>query len=460
MRQALTPRVRRRLRRSHLSEVQNEILAEQRSEKREHQEQIQALQAQIKTLTWELEQQRQLGVQVEGEEQQRITELEHQLRDLKQRQSHHEDALQTASPAPTDGDTIFDTPSVHRSMHLDWNDEQRPSSPLAPGFSAPDSPISWGFEHLTEQPTTSDNGVQAMLPNQDHVAQIAALEGMKVQLERQTTGAKTAFETVCNMLVQLGFAPTAEDEDVSSALRTTIRSTRMRLEDILPGETVCGIEDGRLLLDELINHIQRLISTNMSSTANADRAQRSEAAMRKQFNDTLGEKQSLNERISVMEAYRAELVATIAKLQDDLEACEKKFQAQAGETQRANEENTRLHGVNEDQATTIDRQSAALNRYRDELASLEGIVGALEEEGAAKDTKTDDLRSRLEVTEGKLADCNTEISRLHKGLDDFAYTIVKLKTPGLENVTVRAPKNSAKSGGQSSTASEEESCEG
>ena len=79
LKQILDPRVKRRLRRSHLSETINDIEAEQRQERREERQQREAQQAReerIKELELELELQRQLGIEVNTEEEQRISDLE------------------------------------------------------------------------------------------------------------------------------------------------------------------------------------------------------------------------------------------------------------------------------------------------------------------------------------------------------------------------------------------------
>lgn len=440
-RQEIDSRQRRRLRRSHLSEVQNEITAEDRSNERKKHQQIETLQSQIRNLTWELEEQRQFGVQINTEEAQRIDGLEAELARLKHaRDEAH--AAQAFSPAHTEGDTIFDTTIDDEAMPTHWEDDgTMPSSPLGRQYQgAPDTPLSLGTFDFEARPFMSDAAVQTSLPNTEHEAQIKVFEDAVSRLTHETADAKSAFETVRNVLVQLGFEPSGTDEDITHTVQDVIRSTRMQLEEILPGETVCGTDNGKLLLEELIGHVRRLLSQNNTKAQLIRQQQTSESALRGQFNTALAQKQEMAERLSIVEAHRTGLFTAITKLEEDIQMHQNRVQDKANELDSAREEITALHSTADEQTTTIERLQAALNKYRAEMSDLEGIIGTLEQDSSDKDRQLDQLKARLQGAEARASEQSTELERLQKGIDDAAFGLTRLARPGLENVTRRVAK--------------------
>lgn len=437
LRQEIDSRQRRRLRRSHLSELQNDITAEDRLNRRQNNQQIDNLQSEIRDLRWELEQQRQFGIHVSTEEAQRVDDLEAELARLR----HARDVEKGASPAPTEGDPIFDSTVHDDAMATNWDDDNMPSSPLSrQRQAAPDTPISLGTFDFEARPFMTDAIVQASLPSTEHEAQIQTFEDAVARLTRESSDAKSAFETLRNVLVQLGFEPSHTDEGITRTIQNVIRSTRMQLEGILPGETVCGTENGKLLLEEMIRHIRSLLFHNDTKAQVIRQQQMGESALRGQFNTALVQKQETSERLSIVEAHRTSLLTAITKLEEDIEVHQTKLQDKATEVQGAKDVISALHTAADEKTTTIERLQAALNKYRAEMSDLEGIIGTLEQGSSGKNIQLDQLKAQLQRAEARASEQRSELARLQKGIDDAAFGLTRLARPGLDNVTRRASK--------------------
>lgn len=444
LRQEIDSRQRRRLRRSHLSETQNEVDSEHRTSRREYHHEIERLQSEIRDLTWELETQRQFGVQVSNEEEQRAQGMKDELRRLKHEQLGDEIGIQPISPALSEGDTILDSAMHNSTYDLRWQDSDLPSSPLGSHLTAPDTPPSLSHLDFSGPPITTDTACQASLPHPQHEEQVVALEQTITDLTRESTDAQTAFNTLQTLLHNLGFAPTSPSEDTAITVRDTIRTTRLRLEKLLPGETTCGTQDGKRLLEELIRHIERLLTCKKDDAKQIQRQQQSESALRTQFHAALAQKQEFNERLDIVEVHRRQLVTGILKMEEDLdfhkETAREKERQHGEAAKAAHVEITTLQKAAEDQTTTIERLQSALNKYREEVGNLEGIIGELERGSGEKEMVVRELRERLRGAEGKVAEKSEEVERLGRGVDEAAFGLTRLVRVGLGNVTRRGEK--------------------
>lgn len=471
MKQEIEERQRRRLRRSHLSEVQNTFDKELRSAKAQSRNVIQRLQSEVEGLAFELEAQRQRGIRVNEEEEAREQSLREELAILKAQHNRQHEQIQTVSPAPTvendDSDTIYDSGMFGDAGNDDWEDSNdddagmhMPSSPLAQKDASHSfgTPISFDDLQLppARTPTTSHAATQAELAHDEHEAQLWTLRATIAELNHESTDAKATLDTVRNTLTQLGFTTAGDaDKDIGTVLVSAIRSIRLSLEEILPGETVCSTTDGQQLLHEMLSHVRRLLDTNASQGRNLEAQQASEAALRRQFNAALAEKAELGERVELLLDHRNGLMHSIGHYESEVERLKEHFKDQELSVTERDDKIARMTATSEEQTTTIERLQSALNKYRDELKDLEGIIGVLEKGGAEKDVQVDQMRQQLSETKTTVEERDAELNRLRDGIEEGQFFYDKLLRPGLENVTRRSRLSLPTGGGE---LAEEQQC--
>lgn len=454
MKQEIEARQKRRLRRSHMSEVQNTYEKELCSTKTQSRNEIKRLQAEVGKLTFELEAQRQAGIRIDADEEARERNLREELAMLKAQHARQHEQTQTESPAPTvendDSDTIYDSGMFGDAANGDWEDDNdddagmhMPSSPLAQRDASQSfgTPISFDDLQLPlpQVSITSHAGTQAELQNSEYDAQVETLRNTITDLTRESTDATAALHALRNTLTQLGFAPAeGEGEDIGTVLLSAVRSIRLSLEELLPGETVSSTTDGRALLSEMLGHIHRLLDANTSHKHMLQAQQASEAALRRQFNAALIEKAELSERVELLLDHRNGLMRSIGDHEDEIDRLNEEIKDRESRVNEKDGEITHMADRRQEQATTIERLQTALNKYRDEVKNLEGIIGVLDHSGTEKDAQVEQLRQQVAEAKTSIEEKDVELERLREGIAEGQYFYEKLLRPGLENVTRRS----------------------
>ena len=400
LRQVLDKRLRRRLRRAHLSEEGNEIQIETRDRERAQRELAQ-LRAQgqqsdekIKELMYELESQRQLSIRLGNEEEVHAQALHEELERLRQELGDRDAAEEErrrieGSPTEVDEDENL------------WDDVIDPASPLANNFNvSSSSPLTRGAHPSSPLPPSSPPlEIAVHTPYEDEF--IGDQSPDVTEPTHQLTDALAALKWLHNELLALGFkGGEATSEEVIDSIKDNFRETRLELEYLLPGETAGGFENV-LLLPAMLKHIRNLLVKLKESRQTLDSQDQSESALRGQFNGTLekiahleNEKTVLIAQIQAASAEgqrkdqlihdlqlasdaRAGLVSERDGIIDNLESELEPLKQQLGcKTEEVNQ----LTATVRDQAISVERLQTALQSYRTEVVSLEKLVSGLEQE--------------------------------------------------------------------------------
>lgn len=416
----LAPRQRRRLRRSHLSELLHapgltDVDTDAaRAECAALRAAAAAKEDTIATLQWELESQRQLGLAVTGEEEARVRGLEAELARLRARlgareaaagplavlQGERERVMAWAreGASVTEADTVADT----FEERAEGGDDDAVRRSLTFGDAVP-----FGAGGTA---ATADASTQASLDLASHAAEIELFERAVARLTGEAAAARKELDRMLEELKRLGLVhEDMASEDVSDVLGRVFRQARLELEYVLPGETASGFEDGRLLA-VLVNHVRNLKGKLEERSRAAQGAEQRETAMRGQFNGTLARLQHLEARMTVVAAERQEIGRKLEcneALVRDLEAAGdarkgllKQRQDQLddlkAEMGKLRGQMERERGEMEEERQSNEKLKTALQSYRDEIVGLEALVTSMDDDACQ-------LKEQLEKQEAETA---------------------------------------------------------
>lgn len=398
LRQVLDSRMRRRLRRSHLSEEMNDLDATRQKGERSRRE-LAELRAQghrseekIKELMFELESQRQFGIQLDTEEEEHAKALQEELEQLRQE-------LNDRDNAEVERRRLEGSPTEFDEDENLWDDEIEPTSPLADYIrTSSSSPVVRDTFPSSPLPPSSPP-VHAAVQTSFVQHQEDVESEQLAEANRRTSDAQAALYVLHNELLALGFNHArSTSEEVISSIKDAFRQTRLELEHLLPGETPGGFENV-LLLPAMLEHVQKLLGDIRESRRTVDAHAQAESALRGQFNKTLEKVAHLENEKTVMLAQRQDALAEskrkdrflhdmqlasdtragviierdgiIDKLEQELERSCKELEAKDA---RINH----LENENRDTVVSIERLQRALQSYRSEVTSLEALVINLE----------------------------------------------------------------------------------
>lgn len=426
-RQTLTPRTRRSLRRHRLSEEQNALIAEEKAASKT----IRRLQDQIRDLTWQLGTQTQNQIAA-GAEQQRVEDLQNELDTLKQEMSRVEQTSRAWSPATTADRSNLGGENDDTEL---FEDEEQYISPFQFHDEEPATPSSISRLDFSKH-TYADMSCQASLPDPSRMVEIEAFEIEIERLTRETGDVRAVLAKLHGDLTQLGFAPTESDDELATSLRKAVRSARLELEDLLPGETVCGTENGKSLLEALLTHVRNLLDKQAESSKTISCHQQTEAALRSNFKDALVKLDEYKDHLATIEAHRTELLASIADLTETIQSRSDELAALEVTLQSKDQNITELKELNQQQTTSNSRLQAALDTYRAEHKSYEEMIMQLE-------ATIKEMQSQSDEATAKRNGVEEELASLRSAIEEKAFDLVALIKPGLkENVTIRPQRKS------------------
>ena len=400
LRQILDSRMRRRLRRSHLSEEINDIDREKREDQRSRRE-LDDLRARgkqsdekIKELIFEIESQRQLGIQLGTEEEAHAHALREELLRLQQELSDR-DAAEEERRRMEGSPTEFDE---DESL---WDDQLEPTSPLMDNVpTSSSSPIIKDTYATSPLPPSSPPVDSMSHPSFSEQSRYSIGDHL-TEVDHRASEAQAALYVIHNELLALGFQDgRTSSEDVIRGIKDTFRQTRLDLERLLPGETPGGFENV-LLLPAMLDHIQRLLSVVQEKQKTAEVASQSESALRKQFNNVLERVGHLENEKTILIAQRQDAIAESKSKDEFIRDVQLASQARAGLVnerdavierleselvpmrQVLGEKDSRigqLEHENSNFAISQERLQTALQSYRAEVESMESLIATLEED--------------------------------------------------------------------------------
>ncbi|KAJ5234816.1 uncharacterized protein N7469_003984 [Penicillium citrinum] len=196
-------------------------------------------------------------------------------------------------------------------------------------------------------------------PPQDVCDNIASI--LTTALSR-ASAATEALEGINQECSNLGFSG-ANAEEVVFDIKNSLRSARLELERAIPGETAdVGLEDGKATLSALVRRVRLLASDLQTEQKLHHGSLGREKALKGHFDDLLYRYEAAATKISKLEGSIASSASDMLHTRMRLQELE-----------------------NEDQEKTIgiDRLNTALDKYHDDMKSLESLVNRLEDENVA-----------------------------------------------------------------------------
>lgn len=420
LRQILDQRTQRRIRRVGLSDEVNKIEREKRAAvKRE-----QAREAELAALKRELEAVKAAKegdtLIADGETTPsvfyKIGKLEAELRRLREEASTSADQQKTGDGIG-EGDTIM----IEDSTIADDMVTVSSSPILRAQDQSEQLPSTYVSLSNDEQPVTIDASIQVSMPDQSHEAEMRSLAldleaarreklnlfnewqaqishtshasphssrasspppdfmsqivpTLKAALTR-ASDACHALETVRNELSSMGFSGSNLDETIAG-MRQSFRSARLELERALPGETAnASLNNGHATLRALVERVKHLVQDLQDERKRHSSLMSQEKALRSQFDTCLLRYEAASKKIQQLE----ETIDT-----------------SAGDMLHTRMRMQQLESELKEKDIGIDRLNAALDKYHNEVKSLEEIVSKLEAENASLKSSYEQQISDLE----------------------------------------------------------------
>ncbi|KAK1712468.1 hypothetical protein BDP67DRAFT_592236 [Colletotrichum lupini] len=439
LRQVLSGRVQRRIRRNGLSEEMNTITAEKRASAKHAKEQLQTLRDQLRQKDAEIYELQNATIILDTE---RIWALEKEVDDLRSQLADRSSAsarqkscfdwtLAARDPFADDfmetDTTVFgeatmaemecSTPTRVRSSFL----TPPLTSPVAAG---PATPSSLRGKQRVVVSAPSDTGVQANLPDpekqrlEEELASlrlemskltgtlesysalterlsqklsavppedtasdysIATIETQIASLLRTISDRTAALQDLNGSLCALGF-PGSDGAEIVTSLSAALRTARLELEYLTPGEITLPLSSrGAEVLDLLLTRLRDL----------AKRAKEDEASIDEYHELELSLRQQLGARVAVMGELESEL-------------------------KRAREGLKEKEGRVSELEVSVERLKGAVAGYVRDISELEGVVGKMESENrdamATKDAQLEVGRRVLRAKEDVIAKLETKLA--------------------------------------------------
>lgn len=196
----------------------------------------------------------------------------------------------------------------------------------------------------------------------------------------RASDATTSLESVRQELPTLGF-PGSNPSDIISEMRSRFRTARIELERAIPGETPdAGLDNANSILGALVKRVELLVKYIGDERSRHDGSLGREWALKGQFDALLVRYEDASKKIKDLEqdssVSASDMLHTRMRMQE-------------------------MENEGKEQAVGIGRLNTALEKYREEVKSLETLVTSLEEDKASTKERYSQQVSKLE---GKVAD--------------------------------------------------------
>ncbi|KAJ9627040.1 hypothetical protein H2203_003500 [Taxawa tesnikishii (nom. ined.)] len=470
--QVIEERTKRRLRRNRLSEESNNIEkvmkedAQARKELQRLRREIQERDRRVQALEYELETQRQLGIDVTQEtaaDRRRIKAMEDELSRLKEEIDERQS--QQASLPQLDGSDDIDM--VQDGLEDDDDDmlvlnsqEQRVTYPQLP--ATPSS----GIQQATEIIASTQTGQRDEFPEDKFDSEREAFENAIKYWTKEASEAKATLQILTIELRNLGFGgPEANTEVIVQSIRQAFRAVREKLAEAFPSDVSSDVtvpelidmvaEQLPLLSQRVRDHEQTIIENEqlrdtLTQQINGLLDRLTKAKMRQSTleinNSELDTDNQENER------YIVELEEKIKLYETDLD------KVQAIITQQK-EQQVALQSDKHELESTVKKLGAALDNYRKSEEHLQALITRMEDEHGEALVKMEknhkqvekDLQSEFEseASKRKMAEeeadkRQTEITELELRVEEEEGKIEQLKRQVAETEEAKAAEEEAR----------------
>ena len=474
LRDVLNGRMRRRLRRSHLSEVQNEIEEHKREDVRRDHE-LERLRRssedkdrQLKQLMLELELQKQMGIDIAEEDKEEkeehakhVQKKQDEIFQIKDEIAKLRSKVEAAAHGPSD------EANANRAMNIDFDDDGD-NTPDNSGLvlvepSDIDIPheamsVRREFTSLVKPPKTprtrdsitNDTSVSIIdIPDPAHEAERKEFEKALTALSRKLSDAQAALQIFSIELQTLGFASeNASPESTLSAIRNSFQQVRLEIHELLPGQVSLDVSNYEFL-HVLVSEVRRLTEQVRDFSIQNERYEELERVLRAQIDGVLDKLAKVDARNHTLELQWSELdkeserkEKEIIELGSQVEGLEEESQEQTLELSQRDEKIKELEEVLGDSSTTIGQLQNVIQNYRDEIATLEAQAVKMDSDYKAQISEMwndytkkhtelkgalDGEMSRREMAEMDITEKTTEITELKVKLEHAASELDMLR---------------------------------
>lgn len=440
--QILQERVKRRLRRNRLSEESNDIHERSKDVAREVQQlrqDIEERDGRVQQLLYELEMQRQLGIDVSDEtdaEHQKIRAMEMELAQLRreiEERREMEASLPQLDGAYEDADMLENDMMIFTSQ---TSNGDRIAYPQLPGGDNVSS--SQTSTRTTQRKTTEEIIVSNALVNVPEVnieAERQAFETAIKYWTREAADAKAALQILTIELQSLGFGDSrTSNEIVLTTIRDSFRLVRERLESALPGKVSDNLSNNDLIELVILNLETLAEKAAIQEQALEDSEQLKEELVREinglieKLSDAEIRKQTLEKGFGELDAQGQEDEVFIA----DLEVKLKEIENVNGILEALlNEKKIQLEILtteNQSLDQTVNKLGVALDKYRSTEETLQILITRLEaEHKQAINVLQKDKQDALDDLEIKLNAETLKREAAETDADEKETTITKLE---------------------------------
>lgn len=291
--------------------------------------------------------------------------------------SHTETSLPTTSPKTPTADS-----SVQVDILEDWTvseEDQLMSAEISAARKKKQNIFRGWRKPRTGQPESEPEpqtqNESPGTPPPDFMSQIVPAMESAIQ---QASSADQALEMVHGELSNMGFSGATVDE-ILTQLRESIRSARLELESIIPGETPASLTDGKSTMEALVKIMKQSSGAFLAEHQRANSLSKNNKALSNEFNKTLQTLESERLRLKKIEE-RADVSAEdmlhvrmrILKLENELT----------------------------EKGITIERLSQALSQYYEDVKNYEAII---EKQDAEKTAEREVSASQIAELRAQLA---------------------------------------------------------
>ncbi|KAL9073778.1 MAG: hypothetical protein Q9157_004624 [Trypethelium eluteriae] len=382
LRTIIDERMRRRLRRSHLSEEVNSIEHEQREERKASRKAAQDLskaKEEIKDLQLEVELQRQLGIDVGSEAEAKVHAMEDELKTLKQKM--HEMEEQHIHNVDLDNASIDDSDDTQ----LFIDPEDIPTSPL----ESKGTKIAGNGVFATPERAVVDGSTQISSHDPMTQKEREDFEQAIVNKNRELGDVRSDLQILHIELSNIGFT---NDGEIPSAvmvvrsIRDAFDQTRARLEDVLPN-SISNITSNRTLLTHLEQQLCHLLECQRESEAKLLDHKNMKVLLETQCNGLLDKLTDMDIRQQMLETQWRDLDGSneqkgrrIVELDELTASLQRVIDERDMLLQEKAEYSVALEQETQQQSRDLEKLRAALDSYRDEVKKLELLISRQEKD--------------------------------------------------------------------------------
>ena len=379
LRDIIDERMRRRLRRSHLSEEVNNIEDEKKTARKTNRtaaDDLSRAKDEIKQLQLDLEIQRQLGIDIGTEADERTRNMEDELANLKQSMQEMQETHDQHEPDFSPQDTnVDDEPGVSNF------------------FDPDDIPVSPPSEH----PVEGDNrgvvnaSTQVSFPDTAWEHEREGFEQALAKLHRQLSDAQSTLQILNIELSGLGFDDGAETLDphvIITSIRDAFHQTYAELEVLLP-DAISEAASNKHLLALLVQSIRSLLNSVHKSESDIQNQKDMEELLKSQCNDLLEQLTDSQMRNQMLEDQWHELDSSnehkerrVVELDELVAELQNAIQERETLIQAKDDQILPLEKEVEQQSRDLEKLRDALSSYRAEVKQLESLITRLETDHA------------------------------------------------------------------------------